>query len=264
MATSQQSLGAILEQPAMPVDDFMRFYVCQHESKRSLPVTGSHLRQAQEVGYDTLTSPITTPHFHSRVLALLSSHLSEISQSDLEDDAQKTCPPAPIIPPLTPFDTPLTPDDTVSQFIACASTWIDLCSPDPLVANISRQVLTIEVAYASFCGVSNIIVPGPRHQETNQADGDGLMQYARAIQEALSTSAYVQITIHIPMYDNGSAQGQEVVGDLAPFARNIGPSKRSPEEEDEPDIYGTWDAWNSIRSVCKYNSRLTVESPLLP
>src|SRR5271168_4734758 len=204
-----------------------------------------------------LTSPITSPHFHSRVLALISTHLSELSRLESSDDLSNggSIPPAPIITPLTPVDTPLTPGDTVSQVIAYSSPWIDLCSPDPLISNISRQVLNIEIAYASFCGIGNIIIPGPRTYESGSAQNDGLIQYARAIQEALTIGSYVQLAIHIPMYRHDEVK--DLTGDLLPFAREQrahGKAKGSKEI----DLYETWDEWNLIRTVCKYNSRLSV------
>ena len=203
-----------------------------------------------------LTSPITSPFFHSRVLALISTHLSELSTADSASDVlNKGIPPAPIITPLTPVDTPLTPGDTVSQIIAYCSPWIDLCSPDQLISNISRQVLNVEVAYASFCGVGNIIIPGPRRYGSKATDNDGIMQYARAIQEALAIGSYTQIAIHIPMY--GREDMRDITGDLLPFARDSGPSGNT-NASSEIDLYETWDAWNLIRSVCKYNSRLSV------
>lgn len=200
-----------------------------------------------------LTSPITTPHFQSRVLTLLSSHLSLVEST--EDSSNKFTPPAPIIPPLSPVDTPLTPGDTVSQIIAYASPWIDLCSPDPLISNISRQVLNIEIAYASFCGVGNIIIPGPRTSGSGSTENDGLIQYARALQEALTIGSYIQMAIHLPMY--GHEEQKDMTGDLLPFARNHNTTKKARTNK-EIDLYETWDAWNLIRSVCKYNSRLSV------
>lgn len=203
-----------------------------------------------------LTSPITSSHFHSRVLTLISSHLSELAACEAEESTLKNgFPPAPIIPPLNPVDTPLSPGDTVSQLIGYCSPWIDLASPDPLIANISRQVLNIEVAYASFCGLGNIIIPGPRTYSCDATESDGLMQYSRAIQEALTIGSYVHIAIHVPMYGNN--QGKEVTGDLAPLARKLLESQR----EKANTVIGpfeTWDAWNAIRSVCKYSSRLSV------
>lgn len=203
-----------------------------------------------------LTSPITSPHFHSRVLTLISTHLSELATFDSSNDLlNKQLPPTPIIPPLTPVDTPLTPGDTVSHLIAYSSPWIDLCSPDPLIANISRQILNIEIAYASFCGIGNVIIPGPRIYSSGSTDNDGLVQYARAIQEALSIGSYIQIAIHIPMY--GFEEVKEMTGDLLPFAREQRTSDKSKANK-EIDLLETWDAWNLIRGVCKYNSRLSV------
>jgi protein arginine N-methyltransferase 5 len=203
-----------------------------------------------------LTSPITSPHFHSRVLALISTYLAELSEFESSQDGSiRSPPPAPIIPPLNPVDTPLTPGNTVSQLIAYASPWIDLCSPDPLIANMSRQVLNIEIAYASFCGVGNIIIPGPRSYSSGIIDNDGLIQYARAIQEALTIGSYLQMAIHIPMY--GNEEAKEMTGDLRPFARNHG-SATNVKSSNEIDLFETWDAWNLIRTVCKYNARLSV------
>jgi protein arginine N-methyltransferase 5 len=193
------------------------------------------------------------------VLALISAHLSELTEFDISEGGNsiKSIPTAPIIPPLTPVDTPLTPGDTVSQIIAYSSSWIDLCSSDPLIANISRQVLNIEVAYASFCGVGNIVISGPRTHGTEAADSDGLARYARAIQEALMIGSYIQIAIQIPMY--GYEEVKDMTGDLAPLARGYGASGKAKENENEETaLFGTWDAWNLIRSVCKYNSRLSV------
>lgn len=208
-----------------------------------------------------LTTPITTPHFHSRVLSLVAAHSAALINPE-DDSAPRSEAPAPIIPPLDPFDTPLTPGDTVSQLIAYSSPWIDLCSPDPLISNISRQVLTLEVAYASFCGVGNIIIPGPRLQYEGRASSDGLVQYARAVQEALTVGSYVQMAIHMPMVDSEETRPKGEMGDLAPFAREQylaeTNSKTKEKEKEQVDTFGAWDAWHLIRSICKYNTRLSV------
>ncbi|KAG9228141.1 PRMT5 arginine-N-methyltransferase-domain-containing protein [Amylocarpus encephaloides] len=241
------------ESPSLAEDFTPTFYIGHHESNRSLPVTDFVLRQAQDVGYDMVTSPITSPHFHSRVLTLVSAYFSDFSQAD---PTTSNLSPAPIIPPLDPVDTPLTPSDTLSQIIAHSSPWIDLCSPDPLIANISRQVLNIEIAYASFCGVGHIIIPGPRIYSSGTKENNGLIQYARAIQEALSIGSYLQMAIQIPMY--GQEEAKDMTGDLMPFARQQDATTPKPLGNKSIDLFETWDAWNFIRSVCKYNSRLSI------
>lgn len=206
-----------------------------------------------------LTSPITTPHFHSRVLTAIASHLSQLQpvsygSSNTLASSHNTSPLT--ILPLAPVDTPLTPSECSSQILAVASPWIDLCSPDPLIADVSSQILMLEVAYAAFCGVSYLLVPGPRlHNGSLQEDG--LMQYARVIQEALKVGPYIQLQIWLPMIDHPDNQIEDM-GDLAPFARPEYIRESDIEQTKNLDIFGTWDAWNIIRTLCKYHSRLCV------
>ena len=191
------------------------------------------------IQYDMLTAPITTSHFQHRVLALF---------DDLDPEF------APSVSPLTMEDTDLTPDEMTSHLLAMASPWIDLCSPDPVIYNISRQIIHLEIAYAAFCGVTNVIVPGPRLHH-GDIHGDGVAQYAYTMKEVLDIGMYVQVHIRLPMIDDPEAIDED--GCLASRAR---PSYVGPSSDPNPkaDIFGTWDAWNIIRSTCNYNARLFV------
>ncbi len=204
-----------------------------------------------------LTSSITTDLFHSRVLALLSS--AQIHATNSDGDAKLPSSEAPsrlVVPPLSPVDTDLSPGESMSQIIAITSSWIDLCSPDPLVADVSKQVLMLEIAYAAFCGISYVLIPGPRlHYQAMQQIG--LMQYARAVQEVLVVGTYMQVKILFPMIDHPENEIDRM-GDLAPFARPGYLGDGQVEDAPGLDLYGTWDAWNIIRSFCKYHTRLCI------
>ena len=189
-----------------------------------------------------LTTPVTNDNFHSRVLSLLSAHTQATEGSAKEQ-------PLPLIPALENDDTPLQPDHLISQLIAFTSSWIDLGSPDPIIAHLSRQVFSLEVAYAAFCGVVNLVVPGPRAKNGT----NGVAQYARAIKQALATGAYVQLHILMPV-DFSKTSVEEDLGDLARFVR----PEYAENATQVPDSFAAWDAWNTIRSICKYNSRLAV------
>lgn len=225
-----------------------------------------------------LTTPITTPHFHSRVLTLLSNYLNE-----LESHPTRSI-PVPVISSFSPFDTPLAPGETISQLLAVVSPWLDLCSPDPAIYNVSRQVLELEVAYAAFCGIGNIILPTPKLHH-GKLHGEGLTQYAYAVQEALNIGNYIQMSVSLPMMDNPEGDSDEVLGSLAESTRrkylglsDNGSQKNSIEELEENedggtvvlsrkkparfDFFGTWDAWNIIRTLCKYSNRLSVGKKL--
>lgn len=208
-----------------------------------------------------VTSPITTDLFHSRVLALLSSTQTHASHADGHANPHPSEPPVRVtVPSLTPVDTDLRPDESMSHTVATTSSWTDLCSSDPLVADVSKQVLMLEIAYAAFCGVSYVLIPGPRLycQTLKQL---GLMQYARAIQEALAIGTYMQIKIWFPMIDHPENEIPRM-GDLAPFARSEYIGDTLEEDDTVLDLYGTWDAWNAIRSFCKYHTRLCVGKKL--
>ena len=248
-----------------------RFVIGHHEAKRPLPVTVESIQDAHaanvRVGslirlistdlrqYDMLTSPITTPNFHSRVLTLLSTALSHHSAVPGEDISRTKNASPVVIPPLTPADTPLTPDESISQIIGVTSAWIDLSSPDPIIADVSRQVLKLELAYAAFCGITYVVIPGPRLRSQGAAEG-GITQFARAILDGLSHGPYLQLYIWFPMIDQSEEQiGQ--MGDLAPFARQQFLDLDEIETE-RLDLFGSWEAWDMIRSMCKYPSRLCV------
>lgn len=197
-----------------------------------------------------LTIPITTPYFHSRVLALHAKYLEE-----LENHPNEIL-PLPLVPPLTAVDTSLRPDDTISQLLAVASPWIDICSADPLIHSISCQVLELELAYAAFCGIGNVIVLGPSLRSL-KLHGDGIMQYALAIKTALEVGNYIQIEVKFPMVDMPEVDDVNRSESLAYRVREDyvdvehGKAKKA-------EIFGTWDAWNLIRTVCNYSARLFV------
>ena len=226
------------------MDSLPVFYIGQHESKRALDVSAELVQHAQDLGYDMLSSPITNDHFHTRVLSLLRAYTHAASTS-------ATPQPLPLIAALESLDTQLGPTDTISQLVTYSSSWIDLSSPDPVIAHLSRQVLHLEVAYASFCGAVNIVVPGPRLSYGQ----NGVAQYARAIKEAMVTAGYVQFHILLPVDGTITAvDDQEELGDLKRFAR----PEFAAQQNSSTGTWSAWEAWNTIRSVCKYNSRLSL------
>ncbi|KIW99977.1 uncharacterized protein Z518_10905 [Rhinocladiella mackenziei CBS 650.93] len=237
------------------MEEHPRFIIGHHDAKRAIPVTVQAVQEAHAANYDMLTSPITTPHFHSRILTLFSTYLSH-HPTNSEEDITQTKNASPItIPPLTPADTPLTPDESISQMIGVTSSWIDLSSPDPIIADVSRQILKLEITYAAFCGVTYVLIPGPRLRGQGASES-GIVQYGRAIMDALSQGPYMQLYLWLPMIDHSDDQSYEI-SDLAPFARQPFLDQDDVETK-RLDLFGTWEAWDMIRSICKYPSRLCV------
>nr|POE72443.1 protein arginine n-methyltransferase skb1 [Quercus suber] len=247
---------SLLNDPGTPEEPLPALYVGQHESNRTVPVTADLLQSAQDGNYDMLTAPVTTPHFQSRVLSILSDHAAELQKPSSPFDI-----PLPLISPLTPDDTNLAPSEINSALIAATSPWIDLGSPDPLIACISRQVFSLEVAYAAFCGIGNVLLPGPL-----LANGSDTTQFARAIKEALSLSPFIQVHILMPM--SGDLEQDLDVRDVhlcelvreqylvVDTERDGG--KEEEESKDSEDEFANWEAWDVIRTMCNYNTRLSI------
>lgn len=199
------------------------------------------------------TTPITNSHFRSRVFSVVSEHLATLKANGEKGTSEATATRAdPILLPLTPEDTSMFPSQAVNTYVAYTSPWIDLCSKDPVIANISRQVLNLEVNYASWCGVKSIIITGPSRDASKDGGNQGLAQYSRAIQEALTIAPAITILIHIPMYR------EPPVGAETETLSSLNEEATSGAPGGDIDIFTSWDSWNQIRSVCKYNPRLLV------
>ena len=186
------------------------------------------------------------------MLALLSANFSRDSHQVNGVEHSSTDELYPTVSALTPADVLLSPNESVSQVTAVTSSWIDLCSPDPWIADLSQQILKLEVSYAAFCGVMHVIIPGPRL--SNPASS--LPQYARAILDTLACGPFINFYLWLPMIevrhtDNGK------IGDLASFADATRDSSESVGAH-RMDIFDTWEDWHYIRLFCKYNSRLFI------
>ena len=189
-----------------------------------------------------ITSPITTLIFRNSVLNLASTYYQT---ADSARDSDKL--PIPLVPALIPEHSTLGPNDTISQLLMTTASWIDLASPDPVIANLSRQVFNLEVAYAAFCGVQHVIVHGPDLRK-----GSVVQQFARAIQEAIGIGPYIQFHILMPM--GASRMKTAIPGQvLADYARIGGESR-----EDTVSEWSSWEAWNAMRQFCNYSGRLTL------
>ncbi|KAL8890163.1 MAG: hypothetical protein Q9215_002638 [Flavoplaca cf. flavocitrina] len=227
-----------MESKSSTAENLPVYYVGQHESKRQLPISPHTVSRAFDCNYDMITTPITTPLFHSRVLTLLSNHFSEHKDAYLEAAT-------PTVTSLAATDTAITPGDTIQKLVGTASPWVDLSSPDPVIFNISCQVLELEISYAAFCGLGNVVLQGPNLQYGG-SHGEGVVQYAYAVQELLALNNYTQILIHLPMIYHPDQDGDEYEGSLSTCTRQeyIEEGGRSKH-----DLLGTWDAWHIIRTL---------------
>ncbi|KAL5091963.1 hypothetical protein Trisim1_002356 [Trichoderma cf. simile WF8] len=229
------------------------FTLGYHDSKREQPLSEMQYGYLLNQDFSVATTPITNSHFKSRVFKVVSDHLATLKANGEKGTSEATANRAdPILLPLTPEDTSMFPSQAVNTYVAYTSPWIDLCSTDPVIANISRQVLNLEINYASWCGVKSIIITGPGRDASKDGGSQGIAQYSRAVQEALTIAPAITILIHIPMYR------EPPVGTQAETLSSLNGEEASKSSGGDIDIFTTWDSWHQIRSVCRYNPRLLV------
>ncbi|KAI8668945.1 Protein arginine N-methyltransferase [Fusarium keratoplasticum] len=229
------------------------FNIGYHDSNRDEPLTDLQYGHLLNHGLAFATTPITNTHFRERVFALVSEHLAALSDNGENATTTATGSRAePILPPLTPKDTSMFPCAAVNTYTAVISPWIDLGSANPIISNISRQVLNVEVNYANFCGVRSIIIPGPRQDASIDGGNQSLAQYSRAVEEALTIGNRLTFLIHMPMYREPEVESQGV------SISSLEVKTPTKTEEKEIDLLAAWDSWHHVRSVCNYNTRLFV------
>lgn len=147
----------------------------------------------------------------------------------------------------------------MARLLLTCSSWIDLPSPDPLIADASRQVLVQEASYAAWCGAANLVIHGPRFAG-NGLSPAGVTAFARAILEVLEVGPAFNVQIILPMSPICDTKSQASSGDLARLPGSVAVKQEngSGEDDDDLDFWASWTAWNSIRSFCKYSPRLAI------
>lgn len=160
------------------------------------------------------------------------------------------------VPNLRPIDTFLRPAQHVGQLIAFTSSWIDTASSNPIIADASLQVLNLEVAYAAFCGVMNVVVRSPTVAFSNTKSAD-ITKFAHAIRHILTISPHLQLHVLISFDNQCQESDSEENGSLATKLSQDSKTANYTDQSNH-DPLSSWSFWNLVRSVCKYNSRLSV------
>lgn len=129
------------------------------------------------------------------------------------------------------------------------------------------KALKQELAYASYLNIHTAILPPPRNR-------DHVASYARIVNSCLNKSPYIYLSVRLPIYNPSSVfhPGSPISvfhpssssGVSLPNSGTIStPALVISESEQVPSTSGgsvnaTWEMWDVIRSMCDYNSRLTL------
>ncbi len=125
-------------------------------------------------------------------------------------------------------------DDLLEAGLAIVTTSLRLDQKDVRQRQASIDDLHAELGFAQYHSLQHVLVPGPG------ATIDVTI-YARTIAAALIAYPFLHLSIHLPLSTHLDLSTN---GDV-PAA-------------DDSDPRGTWEIWDTIRSVCAYNPRLHI------
>jgi protein arginine N-methyltransferase 5 len=121
------------------------------------------------------------------------------------------------------------------------------------------QALQQELAYASYLNIQTAILPAPRNR-------DHVASYARIVNACLKSLPYIYLSVRLPIYNPSAFQPSPPASALPPAPPSVSKptlvvsdattGRLTPSSEGQ--LNATWEMWDVIRSMCDYNTRLTL------
>ncbi|ODQ80360.1 hypothetical protein BABINDRAFT_161310 [Babjeviella inositovora NRRL Y-12698] len=126
----------------------------------------------------------------------------------------------------------LLPGTHLANTIGLVASWIELESGEPSIASFSRKVFEHELAYASYIGLTHVIIAPPK-------DTQQLANYSNTVAKALMRFPRLNLSISLPMCEEVALSASSA-----------------------PDFLSTWEMWNSLRVHCDYPANLSISLAL--
>ncbi|KAF9450345.1 PRMT5-domain-containing protein [Macrolepiota fuliginosa MF-IS2] len=172
--------------------------------------------------------------------------------------------------------------DEADGVVVMISDWLELDAEDDGIRHDAEIALKQELAYASYLNIHTAILPAPRNRSHAAS-------YARIINNCLKNTPYIYLSVRLPIYNptilqtqaipsfpTGSSSGSPGLG-LSPggilptpplpslvISPDATSSPTSSGISSESEMNATWEMWDLIRSICDYNTRLTLTLDLTP
>ncbi|KAI0635657.1 PRMT5-domain-containing protein [Trametes polyzona] len=144
--------------------------------------------------------------------------------------------------------------EEAESLIPLVSEWLQLDAEDDWVRHDAEIALQQELAFASYLNAQCAILPPPSNRTQ-------VGSYARAINACLASIPFMELSVRVPIYDPTTA--------LSGPSRSPSPVESAPASSASggtpPESnMTTWEMWDTIRTICGYNPRLTLALDLTP
>ncbi|KAJ6513332.1 PRMT5-domain-containing protein [Mycena sanguinolenta] len=223
--------------------------------------------EARSKGYDLVCLPLTTEKWKKRwtEMCLVPSGVDLDADMAAEQRAEAwRAKPGFLLEEVT-----ITQLEEAEGAMALVSEWLELDATDDWVRHDAEIALQQELAYASYLNIPTAILPPPRSR-------DHVSSYARTIHACLKSSSYIHLSVRLPIYNpsvldgrltpmtSPSSSGALLPGSPTPSTpRLVVPDDRRTETT-SGNLDATWEMWDVIRSICDYNTRLSLTLDLTP
>ncbi|CDO72463.1 hypothetical protein BN946_scf184980.g4 [Trametes cinnabarina] len=199
---------------------------------------------ARNVGYDTVCVPLTNEKWKTRWRELC------ILSQDPEDSAERLAIEQRAEawrskPAFFRDEVTISRLEEAEGVIPLISDWLELDASDDWVRHD-----------AEIC----VILPAPSNRTQ-------VGSYARAVNACLAKIPFMELSIRVPIYDPTSvlqvpSRAPSPVGSKRSSAASMGAEEAmgTPPESNMT----TWEMWDTIRTICGYNPRLTLALDLTP
>lgn len=229
------------------------------------PILGL-IAEARSNGYDAVALPLATGSWKERwsEMCLLPPGSNREMETAVEEKAEawrsRPC--------FLQDEVTITRLSEASGVTVMISDWLQLDAADHWVRHDAEIALQQELAYAAYLNVESAILPAPRNREH-------VSSYARIVNSCLNKLPSINLSIRLPVYDPSvlHASGLSPLPpptELSPthFTTPSTPGKGSSSDRlsttPESELNATWEMWDLIRSICDYNTRLTLTLDLAP
>ncbi|KAI0661471.1 PRMT5-domain-containing protein [Cubamyces menziesii] len=206
---------------------------------------------ARSVGYDTVCVPLTNEKWKARwrELCILNPEESPDKLS-IEQRAEAWRSK----PAFFRDEVTISRLEEAECLIPLISDWLELDAADDWVRHDAEIALQQELAFASYLNAQCAILPPPSNRTQ-------VGSYARAINACLTSLPFMELSVRIPIYDPSSVlQGPSRSPSPVESTRSDPAPSGTPPESNMT----TWEMWDTIRTICGYNPRLTLVLDLTP
>ncbi|KAK7033061.1 protein arginine N-methyltransferase [Favolaschia claudopus] len=221
--------------------------------------------QVRSKGYDLVCLPLTTEKWKKRwtEMCLISTGVDSTTDMVAERRAEAwRAKPGFLLDEVT-----MTELEEAEGVTALISEWLELDAADDWVRHDAEIALRQELAYASYLNVQTAILPPPRSREY-------VSSYARTINACLKSAPYIHLSVRLAIYNPTVLEASPMPSPPLPSSLFAGSPTPSTPRLVVPDDRGgetsvvnldaTWEMWDTIRSICDYNTRLSLTLDLTP